>query len=70
MNSPTSRSLAHLRKLGFTVGITEKWNPYAHIRQDLFGCIDMVAIKKDVKGVLGIQTTSDTNIAHRCIDGS
>jgi hypothetical protein len=45
------------------VGITEKWNPYARIRQDLFGFIDLIAIKGDV--VLAIQTTSGANVSKR-----
>lgn len=54
---PTQRALADLRKLGFTAGVVEKWNPHAHIRQDLFGCIDIVAVFPGF-GVLGVQATS------------
>ena len=61
--SPTQRSLNHLRKLGYTVAITEHWNPFAHIRQDLFGFIDLVALKDDE--ILAVQTTSSTNIFAR-----
>ncbi|MGC2632571.1 MAG: hypothetical protein WA215_00010 [Candidatus Cybelea sp.] len=38
------RSLAVLRKRGETCAITEKWNPHAHVRQDLFGFIDAVSL--------------------------
>jgi hypothetical protein len=65
MTSPTQRSLAVLRKEGYTCQIVEHWNPFAHIRQDLFGFIDIVAIKKGESGVLGIQTTSQTNSMKR-----
>lgn len=43
--SPTQRTLKLLRDRGYTCGIVEKWNQFAHIRQDLFGFIDIVAIK-------------------------
>lgn len=67
MTSPTQRSLAVLRKEGYTAAITEHWNPFAHIRQDLFGFIDIVAIKVGETGVLGIQTTSQTNSGKRLL---
>lgn len=45
MNSPTARSLSQLKKNGYIAAVVEKWNPYARIRQDLFGFIDIVAIQ-------------------------
>lgn len=64
MSSPTQRSLKKLRdeSWGF-VAITEHWNPFAHIRQDLFGFIDLVAIRSNE--TLGIQTTSAANVSAR-----
>lgn len=53
MSSPTQRSLAILRKQGWLCAITEKWNPHVKIRQDLFGFIDILAIKGNV--IMGIQ---------------
>lgn len=41
--SPTERSLAECRKRGWVAQVVERWNPHAHIRQDMFGCIDIVA---------------------------
>ena len=64
MSSPTKRSLALLRKQGFDVGIVEKWNQWAKVRQDLFGFIDLVAMKPG-HGIYGIQTTSRANMAAR-----
>lgn len=55
--SPTARSLAECRKRGWTAQVVEKWNMHAKVLQDLFGCIDIVAITPD--GILGIQATSD-----------
>lgn len=43
-NSPTQRTRKFFSQLNIPTGITEKWNPYARIRQDLFGFIDMVAL--------------------------
>ena len=54
--SPTSRTLAVLREQGYTVAIGEKWNPHARIRQDLFGFIDILAIKRDE--TLAVQATA------------
>lgn len=62
--SPTQRTLKWLREDGFKVGITEKWNPHAKIRQDLFGFIDLVAVKSG-HGILGVQTTSGANHSTR-----
>lgn len=41
----------------------ERWNPHARIRQDLFGFIDVLAIRGDQ--TLAIQATSGSNVAHR-----
>ena len=62
--SPTQRSLKHLRELGYQVGVTEKWNPFARIRQDLFGFFDMVCVHPERK-ILGVQTTTRPNMAAR-----
>ena len=62
MATPTTKkSLEKLRKEGYTCAITETWNAFAHKRQDLFGFIDILAIKPGE--ILGVQTTSKTNIS-------
>jgi hypothetical protein len=63
--SPTQNSLKKIKTDGWTtVAIVEHWNPFARIRQDLFGFIDILAINN--KGeVLAVQTTSYTNIGAR-----
>ena len=63
MSSPTARSLQHLRDKGYLCAVVEHWNQYARIRQDLFGILDIVAIRD--KETLGVQTTSADNVAHR-----
>lgn len=61
--SPTQRTLKYYRDQGFLCAITEHWNPFAHIRQDLFGFIDIVAIHAG--RIIGIQTTSSAHHAER-----
>lgn len=58
--SPTQRSLKAMRDAGYTCGITEKWNPFAHIRQDLYGVIDILCCHPD-HGIIGVQTTTDVH---------
>lgn len=62
--SPTRRTLEYLRKQGCElVAITEHWNPFAGIRQDLFGVIDVLAIK-DTE-IIAVQTTSIGGVSKR-----
>lgn len=63
MSSPTTRSKAYLEKQGYRVAIVERWNPFARIRQDLFGIVDLLAIRAGE--TLGVQTTSASNMAAR-----
>ena len=65
MRSPTQRSLALLRERGYLPYVVETWNPYARIRKDLYGFIDIVAIKVGAEGVLAVQTTTGTNLSAR-----
>ncbi len=65
MSSPTKRSLDLLREQGYTAQVVEHWNPYSKTRLDLFGCIDIVAVKADALGVLGVQATTTGNMAKR-----
>ena len=61
--SPTQLSLKKLREEGYTVAVVEHWNSFARIRQDLFGFIDILALKG--KEVLAVQTTTTTNMNAR-----
>lgn len=63
MSSPTQRSLAHLRDGGWLAQVVERWNPHARVRNDLFGFIDILAIRDGQ--TLGVQATSGTNVAAR-----
>lgn len=61
--SPTQRSKKMLTDAGFLVAVTERWNPFAKIRQDLFGFIDILAIADNQ--TLAVQTTSGANVSNR-----
>lgn len=63
MSSPTQRSLKLLRDAGYLCQIVERWNPHAKVRSDLFGFIDILAVRGDT--VIGVQTTSANNMAAR-----
>jgi len=66
--SPTQRTIAELRKRGVnSVAITEHWNHFAKIRQDLFGFIDILALVPDLERhrTLAIQTTTGAHSAER-----
>ncbi len=64
MSSPTQRSKAMLEKEGYMVAIVERWNQYAKIRQDLWGFVDLLAIRHGE--TLAVQTTSYSNMSARC----
>ena len=65
-NSRTGqRSLAWCRAQGWEVQITERWNSFARIRQDLFGFIDLLALDVLSQTIIGIQTTVGSSMANR-----
>lgn len=61
--TPTQRTLAHLRREGYLAAVVERWNPHARIRQDLFGVIDVLAIRAGE--TLAVQATSGSNVSAR-----
>ena len=61
--SPTQRSLEHWRAKGYVCAIVEHWNPWVRIRQDLYGFIDVLAIKDE--DIVGIQACSGTDVSKR-----
>ncbi len=64
--SPTQLSIRLLKKRGFKiVQVVERWNPHARKRQDLFGCIDVLAV--GFGDTVGVQATSHNggNVAAR-----
>jgi hypothetical protein len=63
--TPTARTLTALRRAGWTAAVVERRLPRCFTTVDLFGCIDIVAIRSDRPGVLGVQTTTRSNQAAR-----
>ena len=61
--SPTARTLKKLREEGWLVQVVEKYNWHANVRQDLFGIIDILAVRG--KETLGVQCTSGSNLQSR-----
>lgn len=63
--SPTQRTLALLREEGWPlVQVVEHWVPRARRRRDLYGLLDVLAVHPE-RGLLGVQVTTATNVAHR-----
>ena len=60
--TPTQRSLAALRELGYLVEVVEKWNSFTRTRKDLWGWADLLAIRRGE--VLAVQITSE-GVANR-----
>jgi len=61
--SPTQHTLKALRKAGWTCAIVEKWNAHIMIRQDLFGFIDILALRGPE--TLAVQTTDASSVSKR-----
>lgn len=62
--TPTQRTLALFRSLGFTAQVVERWNPHARCRVDLFGVIDILCVMPGV-GVVGVQACAGSSHATR-----
>jgi len=59
------RSRELLKEQGYDTWIVEKpFNPYTKRREDLFNCIDLIGIKADTLGVVGIQATGEDCQSH------
>lgn len=54
-----------LKEQGYDTWIVEKpFSPYTKRREDLFNCIDLVGIRADVSGVVGIQACGEDLSGH------
>ncbi len=62
--TPTSRTLKELRSNGWTCQTVEQWIPRLHVRRDLWGVGDVLAMRED-SPVLLVQCTSGSNVAAR-----
>jgi hypothetical protein len=71
LTSPTQRTLAELKRLGWTAQVVEHWNGFARRRIDLFGVIDIVVIVpyeghgSPLDHLLGIQCCAGASHATR-----
>lgn len=61
--TPTQLTLRKLRAEGWTAEVVERWVPGANIRKDLFGFVDIIALRDDI--TLAVQATSYSNISAR-----
>lgn len=61
--TPSQRTLAELRRHSYLAAVVERWNPHAKVRQELFWIVDVVGVSAN--GTLGVQATSDSNVAAR-----
>lgn len=64
MATPTQRTLEALRRNGYIAEVVEKRLPRGFVTRDLFGCIDILAVKPG-EPVLGVQATTRSNQAAR-----
>lgn len=58
------RSKRYLEEKGFHVWITEHWNQWSHVRQDLFGFADLVAVRHDSNGVWAVNACGEDVAKH------
>ena len=63
MTTPTARSVEHLRASGWTVGVVEQRIPHTNITRDLYGFIDLLAIRG--AETMAVQVTSGSNVSAR-----
>lgn len=61
--STLAMSRKQLESEGYLVDTVERWIPRINIRKDLFGFIDLLAIREGE--VLGVQATSASNVSSR-----
>jgi hypothetical protein len=62
--SPTARTLAYLRRLGYAATVVERWLPRVRRRRDAFGA-DVLAAHPGDGVVLLVQATTDAHVAAR-----
>ncbi len=63
--SPTTRSLALLRREGWLPAVVEKWLPRVNLRRDLWHFADLLAVHPGQRRFLLVQTTTLGNLAAR-----
>ena len=63
MARETQKALKCLREAGYLVEVVEKTIPKTYIKKDLYGFIDILAVRDSE--ILGVQVTSNSNFAAR-----
>jgi hypothetical protein len=64
--SPLQLTHKYLRERAMLIEITEHWNYYGKVKQDLFGFADTIALNPTTfNDVLLIQSTDSSNHSHR-----
>lgn len=71
--SPTQRTLSTLRAHGWTVQVVERWQSFfgrkgggpPGVRVDLFGCIDILALREGDHALLAVQACRDADLSAR-----
>lgn len=61
-----------LEENGYDCWIVEKpWNPYTKRREDLFNLMDVIGIREDTQGVLGVQACGEDcqSHVHKILEG-
>lgn len=62
--TPTARTLKLMRDDGWVAVVVERWNSFAHIRQDFAGFADVICFRPG-DGILAVQVTTAGNVAAR-----
>jgi hypothetical protein len=65
MATPTARSLALLRRVGYLAAVVECWIPHANRRRDLFGFADVLAVHPVRREIVLVQVTTAGHLADR-----
>src|SRR5262245_20122745 len=65
MSSPTARTLAYLRQLGYLAAVTERFIAQARKKIDLFGIADILAVHPRERSVLLVQCTTAAHVGDR-----
>ena len=61
--TPSARSIAHMKSLGYIVANVEHYNYFTKRRHDLYGCIDLLCIGNGE--TVAVQVTSKSNMSSR-----
>ena len=61
--TPSARSIAHMKSLGYIVSNCDHYNYFTKRRHDLYGCIDLLCIGNGE--TVAVQVTSKSNMSSR-----